>query len=430
MIFLLNFLFLIPAFAGEWSAPGGKAELRAGEFLTTTKDYPQNMGQAFLKIETSGTHENFGAKVAPVVTVNTQDLTAPGKSRTHILSSELWADYTSTVFDLAAGFMPVKWGAADGLNPTNGFRAYDLSDPVFPRELSQGQISAKFHPTENQDLVFEAVFVPRGQTDLLPFSGHAGNFDPRDSRWGTVLPSAVDVGQNVSVPLLYARENEYHNNSSDYAGRVRFLQVNGWDYSVAAGQFRRKRAILQYRLTGDASIPSLPLTVRLRPYYPRQDMVGADASGTWGDYGVRIEAAQYLVKRADREFGYDSLLANAGIDRLWENALGDGALYVNASYVQIKNHKYGAFRKDAIDLAFTKSYASLRTELRFEKWTPGADALVTVNRNSVVNVFVKHDWSESLQLGLTASFLNGNTNTGIGRLSDNHRLIGQLEYYF
>ncbi len=430
MFFLLFILSLSPAFAGEWTTPGGKIELRAGEFLTTTEDYPQSMGQGFLKLETSGTHENFGTKISPVATVNTQDLGQPGKSRVHFLSSEIWGDFTSEKIDLTAGLAPVKWGAADGLNPTNGFRSFDLSDPVFPRELSQNQISLKIHPGRDQDIVFEGVFVPDGQTDLLPFSGKNGRFDPRDSRWGTVLPSAVDVGQSVTVPLKYSLESEHHNKSSDLAGRVRFLQVKDWDYSLAVGQFRRKRAILNYTLTGDASIPSLPLTVRIKPFYPIQDMIGGDASGTWGDFGVRAEVAQYLVKKSDRAFGYDSFIGNFGVDRLWESLIGEGSLYLNAAYVFIKNHKYSEFQSDAIDLAFTRSYGTLKAELQFEKWTPGADFLVTADKNSVINLYLKHEWSESLQLGLTASFLNGEVDTGIGRLSDNHRLIGQVEYFF
>ena len=430
MFLFLTFFLLTGASAGEWSTPGGKIELRAGEFLTTTEEYPQSMGQAFLKLETSGTHENFGTKISPLLTVNTQDLSRPGKTSVHLLTSEVWGDFTSETVDFTVGLAPVKWGAADGINPTNGFRSYDLSDPVFPRELSQAQLALKIHPGADQDIVFEGVFVPDGQTDILPFSESEGRFDPTDSRWGTVLPSAVDVGQSVTVPLRYSLESEKHNPSSDFAGRLRFLQVNGWDYSLAAGQFRRKRAILNYRLTGDASIPSLPLTVRIKPHYPRQNMVGGDAAGTWGDFGVRAEVAKYFVKSSDRAFGYDSLIGNAGIDRLWENVFGENSFYMNASYVFIDNDKSDEFQKDSIDLAFTRSYGTLRTELRFEKWAPGAYFFITVDRNSVINLFLKHEWSESLQLGLTASFLNGEVNTGIGQLSDNHRLIGQLEYFF
>ncbi len=429
MFFILILLSLIEARAGEWTTPGGKVELRAGEFLTTTDDYPQSMGQGFLKLETSGTHENFGAKVSPVLTTNIQNLSDTNKSRYHLFSSEVWADFTSDTFDIMAGMAPIKWGAADGLNPTNGFRSFDLSDPIFPRELSQNQVAVKFHPGSDQDIVFEGIFVPRGQTDILPFGG-TGKIDPTDSRWGTVLPTGVDVNQGATVPLKYALESEHHNTSSDVAGRVRFLQVKGWDYSVAIGQFRRKRSILQYRLTGDANDPDLPLTVRIKPHYPRQDMIGGDASGTWGEYGLRFEIAQYLVKKSDRAFGYNSLMGNAGIDRLWENLLWDGGLYVNAAFVYVQNDKSALFVKDSIDLAFTRSYGTIKTENRLEKWTPGADFLVTVNRSSVINIFVRHEWSESLQLGLTASFLNGNVNTGIGRLSDNHRLIGHLEYFF
>ncbi|MCE3012799.1 MAG: hypothetical protein LW878_06995 [Proteobacteria bacterium] len=429
MLFFIALFNVLQANAVDWSTLGGKVELRAGEFLTTTDDYPHNMGQGILKLEISASHENLGLKVSPVLTTNIQDLSETKIANNHLLSSELWGDFTSDKIDFIVGMAPVKWGAADGLNPTNGFRSFDLSDPVFPRELSQTQVSVRLHPGADQDIVFEGIYVPHGQTDLLPFGG-TGKIDPMDSRWGTVLPTAVDVNQGATVPLKYTLESEHHNSSQDFAGRIRLLQVKGWDYSLALGQFRRKRSILSYRLTGDANDPALPLTVRIKPFYPRQTMIGGDAAGTWNEYGLRFEAAQYMVKKSDRAFGYNSFIASSGIDRLWENILWDGSLYVNAVYIYVNNDKSSVFVKDSIDLAFTRSYGTLRTEFRLEKWTTGADFLVTEDRSSVVNFFLRHEWSEALNLSLTASLLNGNVNSGIGRLSENHRLIGQLEYFF
>jgi hypothetical protein len=431
LFFYLPLFFLATtAEALEFQKVEGKAELRLGEFLTTNSQYPMNMGQGILRAQTGVTQGSWALKLAPALTVNKQDLQKTSEVRSHFKSSEIWGDYTSNIFDLALGFQAMKWGAADGYNPTNGFRAYDLSDPVHPRELSQNAVTLKLHPGAEQKTVFEVTYVPQGLVDVLPFELKRGSIDPESSRWGIVLPTAVDLGQGSQIPLKYRMENERFNNSSDVGARLRFLQIGNWDYSLAFGQFRRKRAILQYQLTGDANDPALPLTVVIKPLFARYQMLGADASGTIGDYGVRLEVAKNIVQKDDRAFGYDSLQANGGVDRLFTSLFGEVDLYVNAFYVHIKNHYYQAYDSQSIDLSFTRSYGNLKTELRWPKVIIGQDLLLTVDRNSVYNLYTKYEWSERVNLGLTGSFLNGNVDTGLGRLSRNHRLIAHLEYFF
>lgn len=427
--FLLLFMFT-NAVAGEWSDVSGRVELRAGEFLTTTKDYPENMGQGFLAASVTGTHDNLSLKLAPVYTMNSQNLSRLGDAQGHFLSSEALGELTTETVDVSLGYGIISWGAGDGHNPTNGFRAFDLADPIFPRELSQQQVGFKYHPGKEQDVIFEILVVPQGQVDKFPLGQQTGRVEPRDSRWGTIFPTGAELGENSTVPLQYRLENEYYNSRTDAAARLRLLQIQGWDYSLSVGQFRRKRAVLAYRLTGDATDPDLPLTVVIKPYYARSDMVGADAAGTIGEFGVRAEIAQYFVKKSDRAFGYDSFQANVGVDRLWDHVFEERSLYVNLSWVEIKNSKSSIFFQEAIDLAVSESYGSGRIELRSEKWIQGIDYLLTVQQNSILNLSLKHQWSDALLLGLTGSFLEGRKEEGLGLLAGNHRLIGSLEYLF
>lgn len=432
----MNFLIIWSLFAissvyaGEWSELTGEFELRAGEFLTETEDFPQNMGQSFLSVQTLGSYENLEFKLAPAYTHNFQNLEQLNNSSGHFLSSELKVEYISNTLAVTVGMDRVNWGVGDGFNPINGFRAFDLADPIFPRELSQVQFGFKYHPSEEQDFVFEFILVPDGHVDRLPLSQSRGTVDPQDSRWGIVLPQSAELNVNSSVPLSYEIRRENNNSRADFAARLRFLQINGWDYSVALGQFRRKRAVLRYEVRGDASVPNLPLNVLVRPHYSRRDMLGFDAAGTINDYGVRIEAAKYFVKESDKSFGYDSFLGNFGIDRIWDDVFKNSSLYINIAYIIIENSITSSFDKNSIDLAVTDSYGTIKFELRSELWTYGLDYLVTVNKDSIITLSTRYQWSDALELELLGNFLNGVEDEGLGRLSGNHRLIGSIKYLF
>ena len=435
-MFHFLFLFIIilgifnPVHAIEMGEFSGKFEARGGYFLKDTDKYPNSMGQSFLRVEDSLTHESFTLKAAPAATIDVQDAENLNQNRYHFKTSELWIDRTSSEFDVGLGQQMIKWGAADGMNPTNIFKAYDLSDPIFPREISQGAINLKWHPSAQEKLVMELVYVPKGTVDYLPFNlNQQSEVDPYKTRWGTALPNRVDITQTTQSPLKYAIDGQSHNDSSDIGGRLRLLQIKHWDYSFVVGKFRRKRAFIRYDVTGDANDPTLPLTIHMRAFYPRFSMAGFDASGTIGEVGVRFEAAKYWVDESAKAYGYDSLITNLGFDYLFSDFLFESSLYLNAAIIYIDNQKYSQYDKESIDLALTRSYATLRLEFQWDKWSLGQDTLYSQDDSTVFNLYSKHELSDSVTIGLTGSFITG-SNAGIGRLKDNHRLIGSFEYFF
>jgi hypothetical protein len=435
-MFHFLFLFIIflgilnPVHAMEVGEFSGKFEARGGYFLKSTNQNPNSMAQSFLKMEDSISMDAFTVKASPAMTVDVQDAENLNQSRYHFKSSEFWADHTSSEFDVGLGQQMLKWGAADGMNPTNIFKAYDLSDPVFPREISQGAVNLKWHPSKQEQFVMELVYVPKGTVDYLPFNlNQQSTVNSHHSRWGTALPTKLDITQTTQVPLKYAIDGQSHNDSSDIGGRIRLLQMKHWDYSFVLGKFRRKRAFIRYNVRGDASDPTLPLTIHMRAYYPRFTMAGFDASGTIGEVGVRFEAAKYFVDQSSKAYGYDSLIANLGFDYLFSDFVLDSSLYLNAAVIYIDNQKYAQYDKSSIDLAFNRSYGTLRVEVQWDKWSVGQDTLYSLGDSTVFNLYSKHELSDSVTVGLTGSFITG-ANSGIGRLKDNHRLIGNIEYFF
>ena len=103
---------------------------------------------------------------------------------------------------------------------------------------------------------------------------------------------------------------------------------------------------------------------------------------------------------------------------------------MNLAYIQINNSKSASFDNNSIDLAVAESYATMKLELRSEKWTHGFDYLMTVSQNLVLNLSSKYNWTDALEFAITANFLSGRGSSGIGALNGNHRLIGSLKYIF
>lgn len=430
---VISFLSLLPslALALEFQDSSGKFELRSGYFLTSTDEAPNSMGQAFLRWENSASQGNFNFKLAPVLTVDVQDLANVSHVRNHLKSSEAWADYTADAFTMSAGRQSISWGTADGFNPTNIFQAYDFSDPLFPRELTQNSVSLKLHPPSMEGVVFEVVYVVEGTVDVLPFDQHRqGNLRASRTRWGSVFPAHADLGSNFQVPLTYSMNNPEHTPSWDLGTRLRFLQVKHWDYSVAVGKYRRKRPILTYTVEGDPNNAALPLNVDFTPTYARYSMVGFDAAGSFEEIGVRIEAASYMVDSSDQAIGYDSVAASAGLDYLFSEFMFDASFYLNMNYAYIDINKSNEFNRQSIDLAFTEDYFTLKGEMRWTKWVLGNDFVITQSQNIVTTLYTKNQLTPHLALGLAANFLNGKVKTGVGSLNDNHRIIANLEYFF
>ena len=432
IIFLqaLGLLSASYAKAIEWGEFNGKLEARSGYYLNYSNESPNTMGQFYLGAGSSANHENFSFKFYPVIALSLQDLSHTSSLRPHLELSEFWADYTSNSIDFFGGQQFVKWGAADGLNPTNIFKAYDLTDPYGPRELSQNAFGLRIHPLQTTDKILEILYAPNATRDLFPFKLKQQNkITPSDSRWGGVLPTSVEVGENSLVPLNYRMDDPKNNDTWDAGARLRLLQINNWDYSFVLGKFSRKRPLFTYNIEGDASNPALPLTLRLKPFFTRNSMTGFDASGSFEETGIRIEGAQYWVENKDRAVGYDSLIVNTGIDHLFSN-LFNGNFYTNFTYVFIKNHKYNDFVKQNLDTAFASDYFSFRSEMRWSKWTLGNDLLYSVTSHYLDSLYLKHEVTPSFNLGIVATIVKGELGNGIGNFEENERITTSIEYFF
>lgn len=185
--------------------------------------------------------------------------------------------------DLRIGRQKIRWGKADGINPTDFFTPIDYTLPL-PLEEDRYEavpaIRTDVHVDDDNSLSLVAV----------------NGFSPTRVPWPRPSPIAV-------------RDDE----PSGWQVGARWLRTGErLDWSVSA--FHGRSTLPSLHAEPLASGPAL---VR---HYPRVDALGADLARNFGTVGFRAEAAYYR-RRADdgRQSAASGYMLVAGIDRSVDN---------------------------------------------------------------------------------------------------------------
>jgi len=185
--------------------------------------------------------------------------------------------------DVRVGRQKVRWGKADGINPTDFFTPIDFTLPL---PLEEDRYEAV--PAIRTDLHV-------GETDSLSLVAVRG-FNPTRVPWPRDSPVAV-------------RDDE----PSGWQVGARWLRTGErLDWSVSA--FRGRSTLPSLHAAPGADATGL---VR---HYPRVDALGADVARNFGALGFRAEAAYYR-RRADdgRQAAASGYMLVAGVDRSIDN---------------------------------------------------------------------------------------------------------------
>lgn len=186
--------------------------------------------------------------------------------------------------DLRIGQQKIRWGKADGINPTDFFTPIDFTT-LLPLEADRYQsipaarVDVQLDDASSLSLVVSPGFTPT----KLPWPRHA--------------PVAV----NDDEPSGWRRPQF----------GMRYLQTGpSMDWSVCA--FRGFSTLPVLTLTGVES-QGVP---RYQRYYPRSAGFGVDIARTLGQWGVRAELAYTKIEAPDaRQPVASSIFLVAGVDR-------------------------------------------------------------------------------------------------------------------
>jgi len=221
--------------------------------------------------------------------------------------------------DIKVGRQIVQWGTADKFNPTNNLNPDDLEDrPLFTEPIANQMVVVDYAPLDDQ-LWFEAVYIPLFYPALLPPSAAAGLQDPQspvpfareaDTAKIQELQRTLDITPSL-VPTVSGTVQMPKRRFSDGQSAIKLgTSLSGVDASIS---YYNGRHDIPMPLTVDSSTKNPtagPIDQEECCYrsdvvlnYPRMQVLGLDFAtqlpflndmGLWGEGALFFPSAQDL----------------------------------------------------------------------------------------------------------------------------------------
>lgn len=326
---------------------------------------------------------------------------------------EGWARLRLGAFDLAAGRRIIVWGRADRLNPTDLISSRDYMLLVASDdEQRRGNLMAQARLGLGA-FTIDVLWLPEFRSIRYPLK--------RDRPGLAVLPDQAvrDLGQ-FGVRL-------------DRSGGA-----VDWSLSWFHGVDRTRDFALEAAPAGSA-----PVTLAgLRQVFPQLDMFGADAAGTIGTIGWRVEAAWSRYRDADTPLRRrDNLWVVAGADRdvgpwnvnlqySWRHQFGwrdPASLPGSPLFTAIASLNAAVNNQlHRVQHGFTASVArrwrndTIETELASVLFLPTGDAAIRPRASVAINDSVRLSVGADVFLGPSLSFFGQVRSLSAGFLQLNH----------
>lgn len=206
-------------------------------------------------------------------------------------------------FDLSLGAQRLKWGAADGFNPTNVVNAYDLENPTrFDTRLATPMIRGLAHWDQAS---LELAAVPWFQPALLPTDvvDVLGDSEARLQDIDAGGTEITDVESRVEMPA---------DRIADIAVGGRFFwatRAGDWAISGYHGRDSLPQVGGEMRITGfgtDSGRVEMGIPIQ----YPRVDQLGLEwRRDIAGDVVGWVEVAVIKPERVEAQFSLAQLQA-------------------------------------------------------------------------------------------------------------------------
>jgi hypothetical protein len=213
------------------------------------------------------------------------------RANRHVRSSvTLWeafariSGFVVSPLDLTVGKQRILWGAADGLNPTDRFNAYDLSDLTdFTARVPVWAVRGEYYATA--DWRIEAVWTPTahrpilspGMDDLVGGAGHGAPPGPATSRTG-----------HFETPSFGLRNSQY---GFKVAGGAAGLDFSASYFDGFDGIPAVRRVTF---LSPEASGSTPTYDAHVWSMLPRIRVLGADVAAEWRGVGLWAEGGIVL----------------------------------------------------------------------------------------------------------------------------------------
>ena len=334
--------------------------------------------------------------------------------------SEFYMDMKLNHVDLRLGKQQIRWGRADGFNPTDNLIPYDYLDTFADQRIAVSAVKADAYLARAH---FEAAWVPFYTPTRLPLLGE---------RWFPHLPSSIRVSPSpgadpVDVDLSYR----------DLGGPLPARTFGNGQWGVRYNQIvPRAEFSLSYFDGFDdiaffrTSTTLLPVPQQQRPQalvdlhreYYRVRIAGVDFASAIGPFGIRGEAAYFDQTDPNN---LDHLLFVIGLDKTW----GDWFAIVQYAGQKVSGRIQNAAIFPDLGLRSTMLYRVERAlgpsrsiEIKGALRLRDGDFFV----QPLYNVALSNKW----RLKIGATLFAGALDSYLGQFRENSHLNLQLIYTF
>ena len=331
--------------------------------------------------------------------------------------SEFYFDLRLNHLDLRLGKQTIRWGRADGFNPTDNLLPYDYVDTFSDERIAVPALKADAYWQNSR---FELTYIPVFTPTRLPLL---------NQRWFPRLPgsgafSLTPDAPPVEVDLAYRDGEREFPPSTWGSGQwgVRWNQlVPGAEFSLSYFDGFDDLAFFQ-PVAAFSPLPRPNLLVTLNREYYRVRVVGADLASELGPFGMRGELAYFDQTDPSNR---DHLLFVIGLDRSWGDwfaIVQYAGQYLPGSSVPAAVFPDLGLRSTMLIRVERNLGPSRSLELQGAIRLLDGDFMV----QPIYNIALSNRW----RLKLGARFLAGPASGFLGQYRDSSSLDLQLRYTY
>lgn len=323
--------------------------------------------------------------------------------------NQLSLSYRGESLRVKAGQMTTAWGKSDGLNPTDF-------------------LSGK----RNILLVTDDALTRRGHTGLsLEWTPDKGAGPWSLELWYILRHAYTDVLLNseLTQDVISLSEQDLYN-ENEYAAKVNYLGT-GFDL-----EYIYFRGVNKTPLLTEESRSLLPLNIRLKPNYVRQEAHGLNVARDFETYILRGELA--YLRRLDTISNADAISNPDRVDLVlgFEKSIGDSHRF----NLQGVAHHYVDYQRAPSNDQITRSVQAINNILQAQHQETRLGSLLVYQyepldlnqfkfKFSWLNYFhqesaqlftpqIEYLWTDNLKLTAYALIFEGSPNTPFGVLKD------------